>query len=103
MQRVNVDIADEGPHTVIAASPGQRILVQNFVLSFAHAFDESQPAVALSGSTVLEGYLVYDGEKIFWRREPSDTMRIASGEDFKIKLADGVKCMGYVEYEIGAW
>lgn len=103
MQRVLVDIEDEGPHEIIPAVAGKRILVSRFVLSFAHAFDESQPAVAMSGSDMIEGYLVYDGEKIFWERDPSDTMRISPGDAFQIKLADGVKCMGFVEYEIGAW
>lgn len=103
MLRALVDIEDEGPHTIIAGVSGKRILVHNMVLSFAHSHDESQPATALSGSTVIEGYLMFDGEKLEWTREPTDTMRIAPGDSFKIKLAPGVKCMGYVDYEIGVW
>lgn len=103
MLRAIVDIEDEGPHAVIAAVPGKRILVHNMVLSFAHSHDESQPAVAMSGTTVIEGYLMFDGEKLEWARDPTDTMRVSAGEAFNIKLAAGVKCMGYVEYEIGVW
>lgn len=103
MKRALVDIVDEGPHVVIPAVSGQRILIHKFVLSFAHPYDESQPAIAMAGSTVIEGYLVYDGEKIFWSRDPNDTMRIPPSTAFSIKLADGVKCMGFIEYDEGIW
>lgn len=103
MQRVNVNVSGEGPHEIIPAVSGKRILLHNFVLSFAHSFDESQPAVAMSGADVLEGYLVFDGEKIFWSRDPADTMRISPDHPFQIRLATGVKCMGFVEYEVGVW
>lgn len=103
MQRVNVNVSGEGPHEIIPAVSGKRILVHSMVLSFAHSFDESQPAIAMSGATPIEGYLMFDGEKLEWRRDPNDTMRVASGDAFQIKLANGVKCMGYVEYEIGVW
>lgn len=104
MQRINIDISGEGPHDVISPSSGKRFLVNSCLMTFAHAHPKSQPVTFLSGSTVLYGpYLVFDGEKLMWQRNPDDTFDIKPGEAFRIKLAAGVRCGATIEYEIGAW
>lgn len=104
MQRINIDIFGEGPHTIIAPSAGKKFLIHSCLLTFAHDKAESQPVTFLSASTILYGpYLVFDGEKLFWTRDPTATFDIKNGEAFRIKLADGVRCGATIEYDVGAW
>ena len=104
MQRINIDITGEGPHNVISPSAGKKFLISSCLMTFAHALPESQPVTFLSGSTILYGpYLVYDGEKLLWERDPNQTFDIKAGEAFRIQMAAGVRCGATIEYEIGVW
>lgn len=102
--RINIDISDEGPHTIIAPAHGRRFLISSCLMTFAHSHAESQPVTFFSGTTPLYGpYLVFDGEKLMWQRDPMETFDIKAGEAFIIKLAPGVRCGATIEYDVGAW
>lgn len=104
MQRINIDISGAGPHTIIAPDAGKKFLISSCLMTFAHQMAESQPVTFLSGSTILYGpYLVYDGEKLIWTRDPMQTFDIKSGEAFRIQLAPGVRCGATIEYDVGTW
>lgn len=104
MNRVNIDISGAGPHTIISPDAGKKFLIHSCLMTFAHQHAESQPVTFYSGSTLLYGpYLVYDGEKLEWQRDPMQTFDIKAGEAFRIGLADGVRCGATIEYEIGTW
>lgn len=104
MPRLNIDISGAGPHTIIPVAAGKRFLIRSCLMTFAHQHAESQPVTFYSGSTLLYWpYLVYDGEKLEWVRDPMETFDIKAGEDFRIGLAAGVRCGATIEYEIGVW
>lgn len=104
MQRINIDISGVGPHTIIAPEHGQKFLISSCLMTFAHQHAQSQPVTFKSGTRTLYGpYLVFDGEKLTWERDPSQTFDIRAGEPFVVELAAGVRCGATIEYEVGSF
>lgn len=102
--RLNIDINGEGPHTIVSPQHGKKFLVASAYLTFAHPHAVAQPIVFMSADRDLLGpFLMLDGGVIDYTRDPYATFDVRQGEPFRIRLADGVRCSGVIEYDIGAW
>lgn len=97
-----VEITGAGPHEVIPAVSGERIIVEYMFLTFSHQEAQAQMLRLLSGSDVFLATYVLDGGELEYERREDDTTRIAIGEAFNIQMTTGLSAAGRVDYTMGA-
>lgn len=102
MRHVSVNITGAGPHSVIDAVPGMRIIVTRIILTFSHAEPQAQPVAFYSGPDLIAGpFFILDGGEVEYERREGDATHMAIGESFNVLLADGLSAAGVLNYELG--
>lgn len=97
-----VEITGAGPHEVIPAVSGERIIVEYMFLTFSHQEPQSQMVRLMSGADPFLVMYALDGGEIEYERREEDTTRIAVGEPFSIELTANLSAAGLIKYTVGA-
>lgn len=103
MRSLSINVTGVGPHTIVPAVPGSRIIVSRMILTFSHSEPKAQPITFYSGADAFIGpFYVLDGGEIEYNRRQSDENNIAVGEPFRIGLAANLSAAGNVFYDLGS-
>lgn len=97
-----VEITGAGPHEIIAAVPGKRIIVEYMFLTFSHQEAKAQLVRLMSGADVFLTTYALDGGELEYERREDDTTRIALGAAFNVEMTEGLSAAGRIEYTVGA-